>query len=74
MFHRVTDASKIALVALAQHARAVGVELVDAQMPTPHLASMGALTVSRDTYLAALARAVERPVNFTGAAPVAPVE
>jgi len=30
--HRRTDASKVALVALAQHARAVGVELIDVQM------------------------------------------
>jgi len=66
MFHRVTDASKVALVALAQHARAVGVQLVDVQMPTPHLQSMGAVTISRDEYLAALALAVTRPVNFTG--------
>ena len=74
MFHRATDASKIALVALAQHARVVGVELVDVQMPTPHLASMGAVTMSRDDYLAALERAVTRPVNFTGSAAVPPVE
>src|SRR5207247_483322 len=66
MFHRVTDASKVALVALAQHARAVGVQLVDVQMPTPHLQSMGAVTISRDEYLAALALAVTRPVKFTG--------
>jgi leucyl/phenylalanyl-tRNA--protein transferase len=74
MFHRVTDASKVALVALGRHARAVGVELVDVQMPTPHLASMGAVALPRDDYLAALARAVERPVNFTGAVGVRPVE
>jgi leucyl/phenylalanyl-tRNA---protein transferase len=74
MFHRASDASKIALVALAQHARAVGVELVDVQMPTPHLASMGAVTMSRDDYLAAVRRAVTRPVNFAGDAVVSPVE
>jgi leucyl/phenylalanyl-tRNA--protein transferase len=74
MFHRVTDASKVALVALAQHARAVGIELVDVQMPSGHLTSMGALTISRDTYLTALAHAVARPVNFTGRGAVSPVE
>jgi leucyl/phenylalanyl-tRNA--protein transferase len=74
MFHRVTDASKVALVALGQHARAVGMEVVDVQMPTPHLASMGARTVSRADYLAAIARAVERPVNFTGGPAVSSVE
>jgi leucyl/phenylalanyl-tRNA--protein transferase len=65
MFHRVTDASKVALVALAQHARAVGVELIDVQMPTPHLTSMGAVTVSREQYLQQLAVAVSRRVEFT---------
>jgi len=74
MFHRRTDASKVALVALAQHARAVGVELIDVQMPTPHLAAMGARTLARDAYLAALARAVACPVNFTGVDGVSPVE
>jgi leucyl/phenylalanyl-tRNA--protein transferase len=69
MFHRVTDASKVALVALAQHARAVGVQLVDVQMPTPHLEAMGAVTVPREQYLRALARAVARPVDFTRARP-----
>jgi len=67
MFHRVSDASKVALVALVQHARAVGVQLVDVQMPTPHLESLGAVTISREQYLQALALAVARPVNFTAA-------
>jgi leucyl/phenylalanyl-tRNA---protein transferase len=66
MFHRATDASKVALVALAQHARAVGLQLVDVQMPTPHLTSMGAVTITRDEYLRVLARAVACPVDFTG--------
>jgi leucyl/phenylalanyl-tRNA--protein transferase len=74
MFHRVADASKVALVALAQHARAVGVGLVDVQLPSPHLDSMGAVTLSRAAYLDALAAAVARPVNFTGGDVVSPVE
>lgn len=68
MFHRVRDASKVALVALAQHARAVGVRLIDVQMPTPHLASMGAVTVPREQYLDQLARVLSRRVHFTGGA------
>lgn len=66
MFHRVRDASKVALVALGQHARAVGVQLVDVQMPTPHLTSMGAVTIAREQYLKAVAGAIARPVDFTG--------
>jgi leucyl/phenylalanyl-tRNA---protein transferase len=68
MFHRVSDASKVALVALGQHARAVGVQLVDVQMPTPHLTSMGAVTLSRERYLKEVAGAVTRRVDFTGRA------
>ncbi len=65
MFTRVRDASKVALVALAQRARAVGVSLIDVQLPTPHLASMGALTISREHYLRVLAPAVSRDADFT---------
>ena len=68
MFHRISDASKVALVALGQHASAVGVRLIDVQMPTPHLTSMGALTISREHYLREVAEAVTRRVDFTGGA------
>ena len=74
MFHRATDASKIALVALVQQCRATGVELLDVQMPTAHLASLGAVTIRRAEYLRRLAAVVDRPVNFTAAASVPPVE
>ncbi|HEV8473429.1 MAG TPA: leucyl/phenylalanyl-tRNA--protein transferase [Methylomirabilota bacterium] len=74
MFHRVHDASKVALVALGQHAGAVGVTLIDVQLPSPHLESMGAVTLARADYLDALALALARPVNFTGGAAVSPVE
>lgn len=74
MFHTATDASKIALVALVQQCRAAGLALLDVQMPTPHLASLGAVTISRAEYLRRLAAVVERPVNFTVPAAVTPVE
>jgi leucyl/phenylalanyl-tRNA---protein transferase len=66
MFHRATDASKVALVALAQRARAVGATLLDVQVPSAHLTSLGARTIPRAEYLARLARAVARPVAFGG--------
>jgi leucyl/phenylalanyl-tRNA--protein transferase len=74
MFHRVSDASKIALVALVQQCRACGIELLDVQMPSAHLASMGAVTMPRAEYLRRLASVIERPVNFTAAPSVPPVE
>ena len=74
MFHRASDASKIALVALVQQCGATGIELLDVQMPTAHLASLGAVTVRRADYLRRLAAVVDRPVNFTAAPFVPPVE
>lgn len=64
MFHRARDASKVALVALVEHARRVGVTLLDVQVPSAHLASLGAVTIPRREYLARLARAVDRPVRM----------
>jgi leucyl/phenylalanyl-tRNA--protein transferase len=51
MFHRVTDASKVALVELATRLRAGGFRVFDAQLPTPHLTSMGAVAVPRVVFL-----------------------
>jgi leucyl/phenylalanyl-tRNA--protein transferase len=64
MFHRVTDASKVALAALVQHAREAGMTLLDVQLPTAHLLSMGARELDRAAYLAAAAAAVRQPVAF----------
>jgi leucyl/phenylalanyl-tRNA--protein transferase len=66
MFHRERDASKAAVVALVQHARRVGITLLDVQIPSPHLASMGARAIPRREYLALLAMALERRVPFAG--------
>ena len=63
MFHRATDASKIALLALCQHAPRAGISLIDVQLPTDHLASLGAQAIPRDRYLelVAAARAPAQP-------------
>jgi len=74
MFHRVRDASKIALVALVQQCRAAGLVLLDVQMPSAHLESMGAVTLPRREYLRRLGAAVDLAVNFTAAPFVPPVE
>jgi len=55
MFHRVTNASKVALWATVELLRVEGVQLFDVQWMTPHLASMGAVEISRDEYLRLLA-------------------
>jgi leucyl/phenylalanyl-tRNA--protein transferase len=51
MFHRVTDASKVAVVATVDWLRSTGATLFDVQWTTPHLRTLGAVDVSRDDYL-----------------------
>jgi leucyl/phenylalanyl-tRNA--protein transferase len=64
MFHRKTDASKIALVALVEHLHAQKFILLDTQWTTPHLARFGAIEVSQSQYLKLLTRAVDLPRKF----------
>lgn len=65
MFSRRTNASKIALAWLVAHLNRSGYQLFDAQFLTPHLASLGAIEVSRGTYRAQLADALARAADFT---------
>jgi leucyl/phenylalanyl-tRNA--protein transferase len=64
MFHTVTDASKIALVALVEHLRTHKFVLLDTQWLTPHLQQFGGIEISRNHYLRLLRRAVELPRKF----------
>jgi leucyl/phenylalanyl-tRNA---protein transferase len=64
MFHRVRDASKVALVHLIHHLRARGFSLFDIQQRTAHTASLGAVEVPRSDYLCRLAHALEQNVTF----------
>ena len=50
MFHRERDASKVALAALSAHLLRQHYTLIDCQMPTPHLQSLGARTIERKTF------------------------
>jgi leucyl/phenylalanyl-tRNA--protein transferase len=56
MFHRATDASKCALVSLAEMVFADGDprRIIDVQWATPHLASLGVSEIPRSDYLARL--------------------
>ena len=51
MFHTVTDASKIAFIALQQHLLSIGCKLIDCQLHNEHLASLGAIEISRETFI-----------------------
>jgi leucyl/phenylalanyl-tRNA--protein transferase len=64
MFHHVTDASKVALVALVERLRARSYLLLDTQWTTEHLEQFGAIEISRRKYLALLAAALERDCSF----------
>ena len=64
MFHRETDASKVALAHLVARLKAGRFHLLDTQFMTNHLASLGAIDISRDDYLARLKDALEISANF----------
>jgi leucyl/phenylalanyl-tRNA---protein transferase len=68
MFSRATDASKVALVALVERMRNNGFLLLDCQFLTPHLATMGAVEISRTDYLARLKAAMAEGINADFAA------
>jgi leucyl/phenylalanyl-tRNA--protein transferase len=61
MFHRATDASKVALVALVEKFRHGGGTLLDVQWSTPHLETLGATEIPRREYLRRLRIAIESP-------------
>ena len=64
MFHRVANASKVALFHLVERLRARGFVLFDVQMLTPITSRLGAVTIDRDEYLRRLAAAVAMEVKF----------
>ncbi len=64
MVSRVTDGSKVALVHLVARLRSRGFTLFDAQLMTPHLASMGAVAVPRARFLSLLTAAADTPADY----------
>jgi leucyl/phenylalanyl-tRNA---protein transferase len=64
MFHLATDASKVALVDLVARLVEAGGRLIDVQVVTPHLASLGARDLPRAEFLALLARVRDAPVRL----------
>ena len=64
MFHREADASKVAMVATMRILAHGGFSLFDVQLPTGHLASMGAVELPRDVYLDILAAGRDRPATW----------
>ncbi len=61
MFARESNASKTALIALTWYLQEKGFAFVDCQQHTPHLETMGAVDVSRDTFLQELKASLRTP-------------
>ena len=74
MVSRARDASKVALAWLVARMRAGNFMLLDCQFMTDHLASLGAVSVSRETYVALLSVALGAGAAAGGAAAAALVE
>ena len=64
MFHRATDASKVALVALVTRLRTHGFVLLDTQWVTAHLQQFGAVEIPRPEYLRRLDESLKLDVSF----------
>jgi leucyl/phenylalanyl-tRNA--protein transferase len=64
MFHRVTDASKVALAALVERLETRGFTLLDIQWVTPHLEQFGAIEIPRSEYLRVLDNALRVEARF----------
>lgn len=58
MFHHATDASKVAFAALVQQLAAEGIGLIDCQMKTDHLSSLGAREIKRDDFIRQLSELI----------------
>ena len=64
MFHRVSDASKVALWSLVERLRDRTFTLLDIQWLTPFLEQCGAVEIPRDQYLETLAEALQSGARF----------
>lgn len=64
MFYREPNASKLALLHLIDHLRQRGLDWLDIQVLTPHLARLGARAIGRDDFLEKLARTRRRRVRL----------
>jgi leucyl/phenylalanyl-tRNA--protein transferase len=64
MFHRVADASKLALLFLVEHLRSRGANWIDCQVMTPHMAALGAREISRSRFLDMLAESQARALDL----------
>jgi len=65
MFHRETDASKVALWAMVNKCRELGFKIFDAQIMNPHLASLGAFEITHREYMRRLNEALHVETDWS---------
>lgn len=66
MFHRETDASKVALWAMVEKCRELGFTIFDAQITNPHLVSLGSFEVTHRRYVKMLEAALRGTTHWSG--------
>ena len=71
MFSLVSNSSKVALAALCHHLTALKFDIIDCQVATTHLASMGAVDIPRSLFIQKLAHSLQKepvkgPWSFNG--------
>jgi len=65
MFSHADNASKVGFATLVEHLKQAGVVLIDCQMETAHLSSLGARSISREAFADHLRRHLDRPNTAT---------
>lgn len=63
MFHKATNASKIAMLSLVEYLKSQSAEFIDCQMKNPHLASLGCIEVPRTQFLTMLGDQSQQSFN-----------
>lgn len=69
MFHRKTNASKVALSSMIDKCREMGFTIFDAQVMNPHLHSLGAFEITHRQYMELLEEALKNETPWSRAAP-----
>ncbi len=64
MFHTMTDASKVAFVTLVEQLKNWDYQLIDCQVHSPHLASLGAVNLNRDKFKSLIDKHCEAPASI----------
>jgi leucyl/phenylalanyl-tRNA--protein transferase len=73
MFSKADNASKMALVAIRDYLVPHGLTLIDCQIPNPHLATLGAVTIPRRKFISLLKSGLNGPKRVSVKGSMAPI-